>query len=62
MKPTLKPYGCKRLKPEHEKLLSNFAFNFRLRRYILCLNRDVRRVFTKQSDGLVKVGRCRFTL
>jgi len=33
MKPTLKPPGSKRLKPEHDKLLSNFAFNFNLGRY-----------------------------
>ena len=33
MKPTLKAPGSKRLKLEHEKLLSNFAFNFNLRRY-----------------------------
>ena len=37
MKPTLKAPGKrldKRLKLEHVKLLSNFAFNFNLRRYI----------------------------
>ena len=33
MKPTLKAPGSKRLKLEHEKLLSNFAFNFNWRRY-----------------------------
>jgi len=33
MKPTLKAPGTKRLKLEHDKLLSNFAFNFNLRRY-----------------------------
>ena len=33
MKPTLKPPGSKRLKLEHEKQLSNFAFTFNLRRY-----------------------------
>jgi hypothetical protein len=37
MKPTLKPPGSKRLKLYHEKLLSNFAFNFNLRRYIMVL-------------------------
>ena len=31
---TLKPPGSKRLKLEDEKLLSNFAFNFNLRRHI----------------------------
>jgi len=33
MKPTLKAPGYKHLKLEHENLLSNFAFNFNLRRY-----------------------------
>ena len=31
-KPKLKPPGTKRLKLEHEQLLSNFAFNLNLRR------------------------------
>jgi hypothetical protein len=31
----LKAFGLKRLKPEYEKMLSNFAFNFNLRRYTL---------------------------
>ena len=33
IKPTLKAPGSKRLKLEHEKLLSSFAVNFNLRRY-----------------------------
>ena len=33
IKPTLKAPGSKRLKLEHGKLLSIFAFNFNLRRY-----------------------------
>ena len=33
MGPMLKPSGTARLKPNHDKLLSNFAFNFNLRRY-----------------------------
>jgi len=33
IKPTLKAPGSKLLKPEHDKLLSNFVFNFNLRRY-----------------------------
>jgi hypothetical protein len=37
MNPTLKPLRSKRLKLEHEKLLSNFAFKFNLRRYIKAL-------------------------
>ena len=34
IKPTLKAPGSKRLKLEDEKLLSNVAFNFNLRRYL----------------------------
>jgi len=33
IKPMLKPPGSERLKLEHLKLLSNFGFNFNLRRY-----------------------------
>jgi len=33
IKPTWKAPGSKRLKLEHEKQLSNFAFNFNSRRY-----------------------------
>ena len=35
IKPTLRPRGSKRLKLEDEKRLSNFAFNFNLRRHIV---------------------------
>jgi len=34
IKPTLKAPASQRLKLEHAKLLSNFVFNFNLRRYI----------------------------
>ena len=34
MKAMLKAPGTKRLKLTHDKLLSSFAFNFNLRRYI----------------------------
>jgi hypothetical protein len=33
MKPTLNAPGSKRLKPQHDKLLSSFAFIFNLCRY-----------------------------
>jgi len=33
IKPTLKPPGTKRLKLKYEKLVSNFDFNYSLRRY-----------------------------
>ena len=35
IKPTLKPPGTKRLNVKCDKLLSNFAFQFKLRRYSL---------------------------
>jgi len=35
MKPTLKLPGSKRLKLSGDELLSNFAFNFNLRCYVL---------------------------
>jgi len=34
IKPTLKAPATKRLKVKHDQLLSSFAFNFILRRYI----------------------------
>ena len=34
IKPTLKPPGTKRLKPDYDEPVSNFAFKFDLRRYI----------------------------
>ena len=33
IKPTLKPPGTKRFKLKYDEVLSNFAFNFNLRRY-----------------------------
>jgi len=39
IKPTLKPPGTKRLKQKYDKLLSTFAFNFKLRRYTSVINR-----------------------
>jgi len=53
IKPTLKPPGTKRLKLKYGELLSKFAFNFSLCRYI--------------KGGLdvakgIKVGQCRLTL
>ena len=37
IKPTLKPPGTRRLKLKCHKLLSNVAFNFSMRRYILAV-------------------------
>ena len=39
IKPTLNPLRSKRLKLEHEKLLSNSASNFHLRHYIMAFFR-----------------------
>jgi len=39
IKPTLKAPGTKRLKPQHEKLLSKSAFNFYLCRYTVGVSR-----------------------
>ena len=36
-KPTLKPLGRQLLKLKYDKQLSNFAFKFNLRRYIMAL-------------------------
>jgi hypothetical protein len=40
MKPTLRPPGSKRLKPESHELPSNFAFKFNLRRYSKAVSRQ----------------------
>jgi hypothetical protein len=53
IKPTLKPSGTKRLKLKHDELLSNLAFEFKLRRYSL---------ETMHNFENVPVGRCRFSL
>jgi len=57
-KPTLKPLRSKRLKPEHEILLSNFAFNFKLRRY----NLEMAGERSVACFEMREVGRCRLTL
>jgi hypothetical protein len=40
VKPMLKPPGTKRWKVKYDKLLSNFAFKFNLRRYSLWMDDD----------------------
>jgi hypothetical protein len=44
IKPTLKAPGTVRLKPNYDKLLSSFAFNFNLRRYNVALLNDVHEI------------------
>ena len=53
VKPTLKAPGIKRLKLRYDELLSNFASNFNLRRYI---------PGSDQAFFTSKVGRCRVTV
>jgi xanthine dehydrogenase molybdopterin-binding subunit B len=48
MKPVLKAPGTRRLKPKHDKLLSNVSFKCNLRRYIMD-----RALF--HSDGAYKI-------
>ena len=61
IKPTLKAPGSKRLKLEHEKLLSNFAFNFNLRRYTEGIP-DKQIKMLSEDVPCAEVGRCRLTL
>jgi hypothetical protein len=58
IKPTLKAPGTKRLKLQCDELLSDFAFDFNLRRYI-----ELLRQFMDYSGWYDrKVGRCRLPL
>jgi len=55
--PTLKAPGTKRLKPEHVELLSSFAFNSNLRRYIVASSQGIKAVLAEwdvsRTDALV---------
>jgi len=57
IKPTLKARGAEPLKLKCDELLSNFAFNFNLRRYIMLLP-----LLPTALVAAVMVGRCRLTL
>jgi len=67
MKPTLKAPGSKRLKLEHEKLLSNVGFNFNLRRYNVVPLNSIRNhpppelLEESHCAAVCEVGRCRLT-
>jgi len=69
MNPVLKAPEIKRLKLEYDKLLSSFAFNFNLRRFMEDKNRtefsviDGVRYFNTGDIGAftAKVGRCKLT-
>ena len=39
IKPTLKALGAEHMKPKYDDRLSNFAFNFNLRRYTKAIRR-----------------------
>ena len=56
IKPTLKSSGTKRLILECDEPLSNFAFNFNLRRYTLWM------IAALVVTGFDEVGWCRLTL
>ena len=56
IKPTLKAPGTKRLRLEDEKLLSNSAFKFILRRYSTARDLDDALHAEMRSDGVLVVG------
>ena len=53
IKPTLKPPGSKRLNLKCADLVSSFAFNFNLRRYIKAHNCIIYNVVDDSEEGLV---------
>jgi len=57
IKPTLKAPETKRLKLTYDTLLSNFAFNFKLRRY----NEGKALHYYTESHRVYPVGSCRLT-
>jgi len=62
---TLKAPGTKRLKLEYDEALSNFAFNFNLRRYTVVKLVDERAAFDLAFFDInmpIMVGRCRLTV
>jgi len=56
MKPTLKAPESKRLKLEHEKTLSNFAFKFNLRRYNVDIPAAVPKYLVRRCSLTVSTG------
>ena len=59
IKPTLKPPGTKLLRLKYEKVVSNLAFNFNLRRYSKAVAAPPP---PPPVVTVVKVGWCRLTL
>jgi len=62
IKPTLRAPGTQHLKPKCDKLLSNSAFEFNLRRYNQVKTLEEARVTAEQEREDAEVGRCRLTL
>ena len=54
IKPTLKAPGSKRLKLEHEKTLSNFAFKLNLRRYSMAPPRALKWYPDRLAGGVLR--------
>jgi len=61
VKPTLKAPGSRRLKLKYDRLLSNFAFNFNLRRHNLFVRIFDMRHVAAAGPASPSVGRCRLT-
>jgi len=63
MEPTLKAPGAKRLKLKNDESLSNFAFNFNLRRYTVVAaereDREGRDVVRNKISVVIQAGRRR---
>ena len=54
-KPTLKAPGTERLKLKHDEPLSDFAFNFKLRRYTEDMERSSSEILKKLEDLRAKI-------
>jgi len=61
IKPTLAAPGTKRLKLKCDKLLSSFAFNFNLRRYVTATAIYATPDIDEDAKLPTLVGRCRLT-
>ena len=63
MKPALKPPEIRRLELIYDEPLSNLAFNFNLRQYIVAsMNASLKDLRMRNRISQAEVGRCRSTL